>query len=81
MEEAAVEQGGDRFAVPQLAGLPRVQREGGTALGQREVGFGEAPGEVVGGDGTAALGPGRVGYEKGGSDNHPVQGKGAAQLG
>lgn len=58
-----------------------MQREGRAAVGQVKVEAGQASGELGGGDGTAAFGPGRVGGKDRGVDSEPVQGKGAAQLG
>lgn len=74
-EETGVEEGGYFTAVPGLAQLPGVQRQGRPAFGQRQLGTGQAGGQQWGGDRAAAFGPGGVGSEDGGSDGEPVQGK------
>lgn len=81
LEQSGIEQRGGLGAVPDLAELPGVQREGRAAVGQRKFGAGQASGELGGDDGPAAFGPGRVGGKDRGVDSEPVQGKGAAQLG
>ncbi|GAA3295029.1 hypothetical protein GCM10020295_21140 [Streptomyces cinereospinus] len=80
-EQSGVEQGGDVGAVQELAHLPGVHGQCGAAVGEGQVGSGQAGGEPGGGDGTAAFGPGGVGGEYGGSDGQPMQGEGTAQLG
>ncbi|CAM5271321.1 hypothetical protein SALBM311S_07802 [Streptomyces alboniger] len=81
LEEPCLEQGRCLGAMPDLAQLPRVQRQGHVAFGQRQTWSREACGELGRWDGAAALGPGRVGGEYGGSDGQPMQREGAAQLG
>jgi hypothetical protein len=79
-QQSRLEQGGRARAMPCLAQLPGVQRQGGVSIGQRQTGSGDPGREQAGGDGPAALGPGRVGGEYGTGDRHPVQGEGASQL-
>jgi hypothetical protein len=78
LEQTGVQQFRCRGAVADLAHLPGVHRKGGVPVGQWQSGAGVPGGELLGGYGTATLGPGRFGGEYGGSDSHPVQGKGAA---
>ncbi len=80
-EQSRVQQGSRLRMVPDLARLPGVQGQKDVPVRQRQAGTGQACGEPGGGDRAAALGPGGVGGEYGGSDSHPVQGEGTAQLG
>src|SRR5690349_19501466 len=79
-EQSGVEKRGGLGAELYLAELPRVQRQGRVSVGQCQGGAGEAPGELRGGDGATAFGPGRVGGEKRGIDREPVQEEGATQF-
>lgn len=80
-EQSGVEQGRGLGAVPDLGHLPGVQRQGGVTVGQGQPGSGQPRGEQLRGDGPAALRPRRLGRQDRGGDRHPVQRKGAAQLG
>ncbi len=81
VQQAGVAEGGDVRAIGEFACLPGVQGQGDGAVGEREDVSGEAGGELLGGDGLAAFGPGGVGGEDGAVHGHPVEREGAAQFG
>ncbi|MGX1314913.1 hypothetical protein RKD24_005032 [Streptomyces calvus] len=80
-EQPGVQQGGELGAVADLAELPGVYGKGHEPVRQGQFGSGEPCREQGRGDSASALRPGGVGGEQGGSDSHPVQGEGTAQLG
>ncbi len=79
-EQSGFEQGRDFGTLPDLACLPGVERKCCVPVGQRQPGCGQSGRELDRGHDAPALGPCRVGGEKGRSDSQPVQRKGAAQL-
>lgn len=79
VHEPGVEKGGDLGPVPQLPGLPGVERNGRGVLGESQpLGV---PGHEFGRRHRAALvGPCGVGCQYGPVDGHPVEGEGAVRL-
>lgn len=80
VHESGVEEGGDLGTVHQFPGLPGVEWDRCGVCGERQA-LG-VPGHEFGRRyRTALVGPCGVGCQYGPVDSHPVEGKGAVQLG